>query len=237
MKTSTALSVLASTLMGGYCVFAGPIIPTYTTFGPLTNATFGGSGIPNHAVAITEYDGVTLGLTAHQRYSNPTVGNNGAGDFYAVKGGDIYSGPNSNPAYARWNFGFYALNMSGSHMWLDLLYDFDPALGTDEALHGLFRVFFPSVSKPQDALQNSWNLGMAFLGIAYSDPYVFISPPSGTFNPNVPGEYTLALVLRDKDLNEVARTAIRVHVVPDSGATALLLVLSVAGLARLRRRN
>src|SRR5687767_7285734 len=41
--------------------------PTYTTFGALPSAHFGGSGIPNHSVAITTVSGVTLGLSAAQR--------------------------------------------------------------------------------------------------------------------------------------------------------------------------
>lgn len=237
MKTSVIRSLLATAFAGALTLSAAPITPTFTTFGPLPGATFGGSGIPNHAVAITTYDGVTLGLTAHQRYSNPPVGNNGAGDFYAVKDGDTYSGTNSNPAFARWNFAFYALNTNSSHMYLDLLYDFDPRAGTDESAHGRLSVLLPSVSKAQDAWQDSWNLGMAFLSAQASGTNFVLTPPSGSFNPNIPGEYTFALVLRDKDDVEVARTAIRVNVLPDSGATAILLALSVAGLAGLRRRH
>lgn len=234
MKRSITRALLVATVTGVLTANAGPIVPTFTTFGTLPDATFGGSGIPNDAVAITTYDDgkVILGLTAHQRYFNPPVGNNGAGDFYAVKGGDTYSSP-PQPSYARWNFAFYALNTSGSHMYLDLLYDFDPAVATDEAAHGKLSVLFPSVSKPEDAWQNSWNLGMGFLSVAAIGPGFVLTPPSGSFNPNVPGEYTFALVLRN-NLGEVARTAIRVNVLPDSGATAVLLALAVVGLARLR---
>ncbi len=236
MKTSVIRSLLATAFAGALTLSAAPITPTFSTFGPLAEATFGGSGIPNHAVAITTYSNVTLGLTAHQRYFNPPVGNNGAGDFYAVKGADTYSTP-PQPSYARWNFAFYALNMSGSHMYLDLLYDFDPGAGTDQSAHGRLSVLLPTVSKAEYAWQDSWNLGMAFLSMPTSGPGFLLIPPSGSFNPNIPGEYTFALVLRDKNNAEVARTAIRVNVLPDSGATAILLALSVAGLAGLRRRH
>ena len=66
------------------------LTPEFTTFGPLPGATFGGSGIPNDAVAITTIvDGtttITLGLTAHQRFASPAVTNNGAGVFTAQAG-------------------------------------------------------------------------------------------------------------------------------------------------------
>lgn len=237
-RTNLLLGLACGTLAFAVAVEAAPIVPTYTTFGTLSGATFGGTGIPNNAVAIwTSSDGtVTLGLTAHQRYSeNPPVSNNGAGDFYAVKGGDTYSS-HPNPAYARWNFGWYALNMDSSYYIVDLLYDFDPAPATDESAHGVLRFLLQNVSKPGDAAQNSWNLGMSFLASPAIFPGGFLTPPAGSFNPNVPGEYTFALILRDKNLNELGRTAIRVNVVPEAGATVGLLGLGLAGLTLLRRR-
>lgn len=80
-----------------------PITPSYTTFGPLPAATFGGTGIPNSAVSITRVvnpsggGDLTLGLTAHQRYDNPAVTNNGAGTFFAGAGNDSAHGA---PNYA-----------------------------------------------------------------------------------------------------------------------------------------
>jgi len=222
-RTNLLLGLACGTLALAVTVEAAPIVPTYTTFGPLPGATFGGSGIPNDAVAIwTSSDGtVTLGLTAHQRYSNPPVGNNGAGDFYAVKGGDIYSGIHANPAYARWNFGWYVLNTGSSYYIVDLLYDLDPAAGTEQSAHLVLSNFLPPDSTPY---QNSWNLGMNFLS-------------GGSFNPNLPGEYTFALILRDYlSGQELGRTAIRVNVVPEAGATVGLLGLGLAGLTLLRRR-
>jgi hypothetical protein len=235
-RTNLLLGLACGTLALAVTVEAAPIVPTYTTFGTLSGATFGGTGIPNNAVAIFTYGNVTLGLTAHQRYSeNPPVSNNGAGDFYAVKGGDTYSSF-PDPAYARWNFGWYALNMDSSYYIVDLLYDFDPAPATDKSAHGVLRFLLQNVSKPGDAAQDSWNLGMSFLASPAIFPGGFLIPPSGSFNPNVPGEYTFALILRDKNLNELGRTAIRVNVVPEAGATVGLLGLGLAGLTLLRRR-
>jgi hypothetical protein len=235
-RTNLLLGLACGTLALAVTVEAAPIVPTYTTFGTLSGATFGGTGIPNNAVAIwTSSDGkVTLGLTAHQRYSeNPPVSNNGAGDFYAVKGGDTYSSF-SDPAYARWNFGWYALNMDSSYYIVDLLYDFDPAAGTGETAHGVLSYVLPPDSTPY---QDSWNLGMSFLASPAIFPGGFLNPPAGSFNPNVPGEYTFALILRDYlSGQELGRTAIRVNVVPEAGATVGLLGLGLAGLTLLRRR-
>ena len=79
------------------------------TFGTLPGATFGGSGIPNNAVMISELaygtGTITLGLTAHQRYSNPAPENDGAGNFWAKAGGDAGNG---EPGYALWNVGYYS---------------------------------------------------------------------------------------------------------------------------------
>jgi len=46
------LSLVATALIAGNAL-AAPIVPQYDTFGTLTGATFGGTGIPNDAVAIT----------------------------------------------------------------------------------------------------------------------------------------------------------------------------------------
>ena len=212
---------------------AGPIVPTYTTFGTLSGATFGGSGIPNDAVAITTIGNVTLGLTAHQRYSNPAVGNNGAGDFYAVNGPDLYSSP-PQPTYARWNFAFYVENAGSTWYTLDLLYDFDPGAGTDEGDHGILSTLLPGHFTSED----SWNLGMGFLGTAASGTGWSLTPPTYSgFDPNATGEYTFALILRDPSGAEIGRSAIRVNVVPDAGATVTLLGLGLAGLSLARRRS
>ena len=86
------LGLTSIMLASGIAVFASPITPTYNdSFGTLSGATFGGSGIPNNAVAISTYTDdsgnvVTLGLTATPRYSAPAVGNDNAGTFYAMPG-------------------------------------------------------------------------------------------------------------------------------------------------------
>jgi hypothetical protein len=188
--------------------------PTYETFGALPAATFGGSGIPNHSVAITTVGNVTLGLSAAQRFSNPVVTNDGAGTFFAAVGDDSANG---QPTYGRWNFNFYIAGLTPTAGQLvTLWYDGNPASGNN---------YTQTIPIPGD-FQNSWNLGMAFLGAG--------------FNPNVAGEYDFALILTNASGAEEGRSAIRVNVgssVPDGGASALFLALSLAGIAAFRRRR
>lgn len=225
------LLVAASTVTVG----AAPITPTYTTFGTLSGATFGGSGIPNNAVAITTIGDVTLGLTAHQRYSNPAVANDGAGTFTAVNGGDIYSIP-PQPGYARWNFAWYVKNNSATTPYIvDLLYDFDPGAGTDQAQLG--KVSFPLF--PTVKAEDSWNLGMSFLGMSatyISPPAIVTAPSYSPFDPSASGEYSFALILRDTSGNELGRAAINVNVVPDGGGTLAIFGLAMGAMAWFKRR-
>ncbi len=211
----------AAGLLASSAAFALPITPTYTTFGSLPAATFGGSGIPNDRVAVTTIGGVTLGLTATQRYSNPPVGDDGAGNYSAMAGGDVL---NSIPAYARWNFGFYAENKTTSDYFVHLLWDLNPGAGTDESSLSTG----PSSLLAGATVQDSWNLGMGFLG--------------GGFNPNVAGEYSFALILRNSAGAELGRSAINVNVasVPDVGSSGMLSLIglgSVLIFAWMQRRQ
>jgi hypothetical protein len=231
MKRLTCASLLC--VAASVTLLATPITPTYTTFGTLSGATFGGTGIPNHAVAITTISNVTLGLTAHARYSNPLVLNNGAGVFTAVAGGDIYTpAPNTQPTWARWNFGWYAYSSGSGNYLLDLRYDFDPGVGTDESSLG--KILIP-LGPSAPLLQDSWNLGMTFLDTS-TPPWV--TPPTyPSFDPNASGEYSFALILRDLSGNELGRAAILVNAVPEGGATLGLLGVGLLGLVALARRQ
>jgi len=191
-----------------------------TSFGSLPSATFGGSGIPNDAVAITTFGlpegSLTLGLSATARYSNPAVTNDGAGTFFALAGGDTLDGA---PAYGVWNFDFYsaASFTPGSGYTLTLLYDVDPAAGSSTG----------SLQLPI-GYQDSWNLGMGFLG--------------GGFDPNANGEYSFALVLA-RDGTEVGRSSMNVIVgsgpssVPDVSSTLALSLAGLAGVGLVRRKS
>lgn len=203
-----------------------PITPSYTTFGPLPEATFAGTGIPNSAVSVTKVANpsgggdLTLGLTAHQRYDNPAVTNNGAGTFFAVTGDDSAHG---QPNYARWNFGLYLTGVKSGQE-TRLYYDTNPAVGNDVSTYIPLNILLDSLG----GYQNSWNLGMGFLGGA-------------AFPESSSGQYSFALVTFDSQGAEFARSAMIVNVgdvrtsVPDAGPSSALLLFGLGGLGLIKR--
>ena len=156
------------------------LTPSFDSFGPLAGATFGGSGIPNAAVAMVALSNdvgspVTLGLTATQRYTNPALTNDGAGRFFAHAGVDSTTASGITGQLAQWNFGFYVGGSSSAALasfTYKLLFDVDAGAGED----------FRTVTLT-GAAQDSWNLGFnsfeSFFGY--------------TFNPNSAGEYSFKL--------------------------------------------
>jgi|JRYH01.1.fsa_nt_gb hypothetical protein len=217
---------------------AAPVTPAYDSFGSLPAATFGGSGIPNDAVAIGTFKStdrrgrnpgtITLGLTAHQRYGNPPLGNDGAGTFFADPGMNDGLVPGNKPQGALWNFAWYVSGNNLSAYSFQLLYDTDAGAGTDESLLGssnpvsFFDLLF-GVS------QDSQNLNFAMFG--------------NSFDPMAEGEYSFVLrAIRGGQ--EAGRVAINVVVgqpseVPIPGAAALfgigLLGVGFSGRQKTRR--
>lgn len=175
----------------GSTAAAAPITPTFDTFGSLPAATFGGSGIPNNAVAIsTVSDGgktFTLGLSVAQRYSNPVVANDGAGTFFVETGANNGT-PGQAGSHSTWNLNFYGNASSGSLLasgyLFRLLYDFDPSIETDSSDHGVL-----IGTDLGSTVQGSENL-TSLLPWALSAEL----PPT-SFDPNANGEYTFALQL------------------------------------------
>lgn len=226
LRNKLRVFALALALTAPVVAQAQAITPT-GVFGPQPTMTFGGTGIPNHAVMVNgNMRDLTLGLTAHQRLVGPNLLNNGNGVFYASTGNPFVT----NPTYASWNFGFYIGGSGVGNYNYGLLYDFNPAAGNSQASHGV--VNFATSATYQD----SWNLGMAFLGVNAGG----VTPPSGSFDPNAAGQYTFALAAYDKQTGlELSRAAIEVdatNVVPEP-STYALMAAGLAGLGIVSRRR
>jgi len=221
-------------LTTGLAVFATSITPNYGSFGPLSGATFGGSGIPNDAVAATTKivngnDTITLGLTATARYANPTVGNNGAGTFFATPGLNDGLGSPSHDIGTTWNFDWY-INLADN---TTAGYSFALLYGNNTTGASTLLGFGPA-SNVSGTAQNSWNLNMGFLNTI-------------SFDPNASAIYGFQLEAFDAAGALLGTTAINVQVgqldeipgVPDAASTALLLgagflTLAVFGFGKNR---
>jgi hypothetical protein len=249
MKKTLSILLSCSLLALAKTASADSVTPSYGVFGNLDGATFGGTGIPTDPTAITSIaDGdvtVTLGLTAHARYSNPALTNDGAGTFFAQAGAnDGNGGPGTA---ALWNFAFYidVANASIADYSFKLLYDFNPATGTDESLMGSWDLTeTASLLGYRSQYQDSENATFSFLA---TDGFggVITAPAFGSFDPNAAGEYSFKLVASPIDGGQFADgstshfSAINVQVgtVPDGGSTLVLLGLALAGVGYFRRRH
>ncbi|MEM9253456.1 MAG: PEP-CTERM sorting domain-containing protein [Planctomycetota bacterium] len=212
-------------------------VPIFDDFGPFPQATFGGSGIPNDAVAFSEQIAnddtmVTIALAASQRFTNPPLGNDGAGTYFATPGSNA---PNGTLG-ALWNFNSYVEIDGGGETIEDfevsLLYDMDPAFNTPVADLGVIDIsgFIALTDPGQTLTQGSQNLLFDFLNIGA--PFV-TPPPSAPFDPNALGEYTFAITVSQDGL-PVETVAINVVVVPEPAAALMLAGLGVFALRRTR---
>jgi hypothetical protein len=243
-------SILSRSLLAAAClslsgmVEANLITPTFTSFGELAVADFGGSGIDNNNVAITEFifggANVTLGLTATSRFSNPVLTNDGQGTFGATTG--LNDGLVGNPTLAAtWNFNYFINIVGGSFADLnfDLLFDSDPGVATDESLLGRLDfdqaiIAFPALPSAVSTVQDSQNMTFGFLNTPTS---WLTAPAAGGFDPFAVGEYSFALIASDSTGQEVGRSAINVNVTVPEPETLGLLAIAMAGLIIRRRRH
>ncbi len=235
-------------------------VPTFGTFGPF-DATFGGSGIPNGSVAVSEqfvadYDSasgrqsatITVAMNATQRFSNPAVTNDGIGTFFATPGsnfGDPSNPDGPGPSASRgatWNFNYYigVEGINGSTPTLedfniDLFYDFDPGNDTPVGQRGRIDIDNAVTGTGPTVVQNSQNLMFQFLenGI----PTVVV-PPTGvtSFDAEATGEYSFAIEVGSLlDSSDITTVGIDVVVIPEPAS--LVLAGIGAGLILVRRRS
>ncbi|MEL7484959.1 MAG: hypothetical protein AAFN41_11485 [Planctomycetota bacterium] len=218
--------------------------PIFDIFGPLPQATFGGTGIPNDEVAagtqIVDGDNlITVALSATQRFSNPALGNDGAGTYFAGPGSNFGGNGESTTEGSLWNFNFYMSieSLSGgsprlADYQIDLFYDFDP--GVDTALGDLGRIDVTNnllLTDPNaDVAQGSQNLLFNFLSTSVPG---LIDAPSGSFDPNALGEYSFALTV--SQVGGLPAETVAIDVVVPAPASAALF--GVAGLVGMRRRR
>jgi len=213
-------------LLGGFTAMAAPVTPTFDTFGQLAGATWSGAGNPDNPVAITTVttggNTITLGLAAQQRYSNPALGNDGNGTFYATPGQNNGLTSPGHAQGATWNFDFYFDSTGGTYTY-KLFYGTDASslISIDPTLIG------DNGATPHHGGQNSQNLLFGSWGNGVSSVVNTLA-----FDPNASAIYSFELVAYNVDGRAVATSAINVRVgaVPEISSTAGLLGFGIVGL-------
>lgn len=248
-SVSVALLAVAS-----MCAQAAAVVPSYGNFGNLAGATFGGTGIPTDPTAIRTFTHnygsnasgdplisvITLGLTAHQRFFNPPLTNDGAGTFGATPGQNNGLPPSTSTGiYATWNFAFYINSSSGSlaqmmggadPLTFELLYDTDPTVGNDISTYGQLDFntqleYYQGLTTDECAADPFCGPVLGVYGtktaqnswnldmdfLNDADPTGFVSAPFEGFDPDVVGEYGFVLRTTDEN-NTVQQSAILVNV-------------------------
>jgi len=221
----------------------------YDGFGPFPNATFGGSGIPNDAVAASKQiiDGdttITIAMNATERYSNPAVGDNGAGIFYATPGSNTGGAGESPTTGALWNWNYYIGITSDSGKVLkdyqiDIWYDFNPAGPTGCcSTAGLGRINVTQAltlaTSNATLLEGSENLLFSYLAAPPLPTSLYLTPPGGAFNPNALGNYQFAITVGSGGF-PLDSVAMEVQVIPVPAAAWLFG--SALGLFGVMRRR
>jgi MYXO-CTERM domain-containing protein len=230
------------------------ISPSFGSFGELPQATFGGSGITNEHVAIrTIQDGnatITLGLTAHQRYTGPNLAYDTEGIFLANPGPSSQGSPEG----ANWNFAYFVSIEGGNAN--DYRFRLDYSLDATQDGHGsLLPTYLQTQATTVDGtrvIQGSENLSFGFLHT--NVPFVVSAPP-GSFDNEADGLYGFRLTAYKRSgpfnltLNEIGESVSIVVNVGDHSAAepipepstflagALGVALLAGGTAIRRRRR
>ena len=220
--------------------------PLYDTFGPLDQATFGGTGIPNQEVAISSQFSngtslITVAMSATQRYGNPALTNDGAGTYFAGAGSNTGPGsPSGTGEGALWNFNYYINIDSPGETLADyeitLFYDFDPAFDNGPTGLGTINVtnaILGSTTPGTTLVEDSQNLMFGFLA---TDLAGLINAPAGSFDPNALGEYNFGIQVSQAGWG-VENVRMDVQVVPVPAAVWLFGsgLLGLVGIARRRK--
>jgi hypothetical protein len=222
---------------------AATAAPLYDVFGPLDDATFGGTGIPNDEVAISSQFSngtslITVAMSATQRFDNPALTNDGLGTYFAQAGSNTPTGTSTEGAL--WNFNFYINIDSATETLADydftLFYDFNPAF--DNGPVGLGRInltnaILASANPGATKLEDSQNLMFSFL--ATSVPGFITAPTYGAFDPNALGEYNFGISVGQAGWG-VENVRMDVQVVPVPAAV-WLFGSALGALGWMRRRT
>ena len=227
---------------------SGSATPIFDEFGPLDEATFGGSGIPNDEVAISSQfvngtDTITVAMSATQRFSNPALTNDGAGTYFAGPGSNFGGAGQSSFEGALWNFNYY-INLestSGNVLadyQIDLYYDFDTGFDTPISSLGSINITNSILGSPDPnavLIEDSQNLNFAFL--ASSIPG-FINAPGGSFDPDELGEYNFAIQVSQPTSGfGVETVAMDVQVVPEPASMMMMTLAAGSTFCLVRRRR
>ena len=240
-------SSLLTIVMTGLLTSGATAAPIFDYFGPLSEATFGGTGIPNTEVAVASQfvDGnveITVAMSATQRFSNPALTNDGAGTYLAGTGSNFGGAGESTTEGALWNFNYF-IRVEGTggatpvlaDYQIDLFYDFETGADTPIGSLGVIDItasVLAGATPGATLVQDSQNLLFGFLAADFPP---FITAPGVAFDPNVFGEYNFGIQVSRAGWG-IETVAMDVQVVPEP-ATALLFGLGLAGLSAGRRRN
>jgi hypothetical protein len=235
-KLSNSMKHLLSISAGLFCAAIASAQPTMESYGSIAGFIAGTSPTVHSDVSISSGSGLTLGMTAQQRFFNPALTNDGAGTFYATTGQNNGLGTSSFQG-ATWNFDFYIGTTTPTAYTFELTYGL--AGGTVFSFNPLADGDAFSLAKyGPNNWQDSQNLLFSNFGGA---PNLFSPGSGGTFNPNANATYDFLLTAKDVSGAVVEQAGIRVQVgtgspVPDAGSTCLMLGAALLGFAGIRRK-